>query len=48
MRISDAAVDPTGQTITPGMALKFLRDGIHAADAVTLVSFDEQEHYNFF
>jgi len=30
------------------LALKFLRDGIHAADALTLVSFDPQQEYNFF
>jgi len=48
MRISDSSVDPTGQTASPSFGLKLLRDNIHAADAVTLVSFDGQQGYNFF
>lgn len=51
LRLSNSVkADPSlgQQFIKPGMALKFLRDGMHAADTVTLVSADIQPTFNFF
>ena len=51
MRISDFVnADPEeGQQFTsPSMAVKFLRDGKHAADTVSMVSLDGQPSFNFF
>lgn len=48
MRISDALASLPGNISSPGFGLKFLRDGMYAADAVTLVSVDGQNSYNFF
>ena len=49
MRISDALVGLNQFDISsPSLGLKFLRDGMYAADAVAMVHVDGQSSYNFF
>lgn len=48
MRISETAKNPTGETSFPSFGLKFLRDGMHSANAVTLIGEKPQDGYNFF
>jgi len=49
MRISDALVGLNQFDISsPSFGLKFLRDGMYAADAVAMVHVDGQSSYNFF
>lgn len=40
--------DPASNVTTPGMGLKFLRDGMDSANLVAMVSVDGQESWNFF
>jgi len=39
---------PSSDKITPGIALKFLRDGIDSANLVAMERISGQEGYNFF
>lgn len=49
VRLSAAAQpSPDVQDLTPGMALKFLRDGIDSCSLVAMYSVDGQESFNFF
>lgn len=51
MRISDGLnADPEAgeQFTSPSIALKFLRDGMHAADTIAMVHIGGQPSFNFF
>ena len=49
VRLSLAAtLDPQELKTTPGMALKFLRDGMDSGNMVAMFSVDGQQSWNFF
>ena len=49
MRISETVrTKPMMPQTSPGFGIKFLRDGIDSADAVTMFSFDGQPSFNYF
>ena len=49
MRVSETVrTNPLVAQTNPGFGLKYLRDGIDSADAVTMFSFDGQPSFNYF
>lgn len=49
MRISETTrTFPENPQTSPGFGIKFLRDGMRAADTVTMFSFDGQPSFNYF